>query len=322
VFNNLSNTSYTVYVRESISRCGDTATAVLVYCNVAPVGVSDFNCTKVNTALTGNVVTNDFDLDRNKLKVTAQLFTPTQEGGVFSVDTLGNYLYTPLAGFIGYDTIRYTVCDSVAVPECSEGKLIVKVSNQGVYANVDSVNMNMGESLVSVSSILANDSTDDGGLFSLNTVVTNAATAKGGSITIDLLGNYSYVPASGFYGTDSYTYSISDLCGVADTAELRIVVKDVKLIPVFIPEGFSPNGDGNHEYFVLENIEGYSSITIKVFNRWGSLVYENDNYRGPDWWDGNSNNGLTFGDKLPDGTYFYQITIDGVKYPGYLTLKR
>jgi gliding motility-associated-like protein len=42
-----------------------------------------------------------------------------------------------------------------------------------------------------------------------------------------------------------------------------------------------------------------------VYNRWGSLVYEMDNYL--DQWDGTSNRGITIGNELPDGTYFVDI---------------
>jgi gliding motility-associated-like protein len=102
-----------------------------------------------------------------------------------------------------------------------------------------------------------------------------------------------------------------------------ITLKEIKVITLFIPEGFSPNADGAHDYFVLGNTDGYTNITFKVFNRWGSLVYENNDYRGPEWWDGSSNNGLTIGEKLPDGTYFYEIrTNKGEKYVNYFTLKR
>jgi gliding motility-associated-like protein len=170
-------------------------------------------------------------------------------------------------------------------------------------------------------SLLSNDYTDDGDSIYIQKV-TNVATTGGGNITIHGNGQYTYSPVPGFVGTDSYVYTIADRCGNLSSASLEIRVIETILKKIFIPEGFSPNGDGAHDLFELGNVEGYK-IKIKVFNRWGSLVYEHNDYKAPSWWDGNSNTGLTIGDRLPDGTYFYEIETDaGDKYVRYLTLKR
>ncbi|HWZ23191.1 MAG TPA: gliding motility-associated C-terminal domain-containing protein, partial [Cytophagaceae bacterium] len=193
------------------------------------------------------------------------------------------------------------------------------VSRQLVYANKDTASVIMNEELSSSLSILANDSASDGDSIYLN-AVTNAATLQGGSITIDKNGNYTYTPKEDFIGQDEYTYTIRDFCGY--TAKAKIIINVAKKKTLFIPEGFSPNGDGSHDLFVLENVEGYQ-LKIKVFNRWGALVYENNDYKAPDWWDGSANTGLVIGDRLPDGTYFYEIeTNTGDKFVRYLTLKR
>ena len=73
------------------------------------------------------------------------------------------------------------------------------------------------------------------------------------------------------------------------------------LVVCRIPEGFSPNNDGYNDTFKLK---GYDVKTIKVYNRYGNLVYSSTNYN--DNWEGQSNEG----DKLPVGTYFYHIIYD------------
>ena len=82
---------------------------------------------------------------------------------------------------------------------------------------------------------------------------------------------------------------------------------------LFIPEGFSPNNDGANDYFVIENKNPGSKIGIEIFNRWGSRVYQSDNYQN-DWG----------GDDLPVGTYYYVIKFSDGTEPkaGYLTLWR
>jgi gliding motility-associated-like protein len=218
--------------------------------------------------------------------------------------------------FVGVDTMDYQVCDIILGGSCSPGRIIIKVSNARPVATDDTASVNKNMQYSSYVSVLANDSTTDGDVFSI-VAVTNGTTANGGSYTLDNAGNYTYSPASDFVGEDYFTYIIEDRCD-DDTAFVRIQVEDI-----FIPEGFSPNGDGSHDFFVIEGGEGYK-IDIKVFNRWGSMVYQMDDYKSPDWWDGSANSGITLGDRLPDGTYYYVIDLNDGKKPRvrYITIKR
>ena len=65
---------------------------------------------------------------------------------------------------------------------------------------------------------------------------------------------------------------------------------------IIVPNIITPNGDGHNDYFVIENIERLESANLKIFNRWGTLIYSSDNYKND--WDG--------GD-APDGVYFWHI---------------
>ncbi|HVI44683.1 MAG TPA: gliding motility-associated C-terminal domain-containing protein [Chitinophaga sp.] len=103
-----------------------------------------------------------------------------------------------------------------------------------------------------------------------------------------------------------------------------ITLKEVKLK---IPEGISPNGDGRNDRFVIEGLDPTAQVDMKIVNRWGDVVYENADYKNN--WEGRSNRGLRVGDILPDGTYYYVITIkDKVqtnkvqRFVGFLTLMR
>ena len=63
-----------------------------------------------------------------------------------------------------------------------------------------------------------------------------------------------------------------------------------------IPEGISPNNDGFNDEFDLSS---YGVTSLKIYNRYGVLVYSKSNYLNE--WKGQSNDG----DILPVGTYFY-----------------
>ena len=94
-------------------------------------------------------------------------------------------------------------------------------------------------------------------------------------------------------------------------------------LSIFIPEGFSPNGDGINDLFVIRGATGLT-VSLEVYNRWGSLVYKNDDYRND--WDGKPNSGIAISSDangLPDGTYYYVVTTsDGRKFVRYMTINR
>ncbi|GAB2520504.1 hypothetical protein GCM10027085_08010 [Spirosoma aerophilum] len=93
---------------------------------------------------------------------------------------------------------------------------------------------------------------------------------------------------------------------------------------VFIPEGFSPNGDGINDLFVIKYLPEGVSVQLEVYNRWGHLVYQNASYKND--WDGTPNQGISVAaakEGLPDGTYYYQIKLsDGREFVRFLTLAR
>jgi gliding motility-associated-like protein/uncharacterized repeat protein (TIGR01451 family) len=75
-----------------------------------------------------------------------------------------------------------------------------------------------------------------------------------------------------------------------------------------IPEGFSPNGDGVNDLFVVAGVPTGSKVNCTVFNRWGHCVYQMDDYKNN--WGGEVNQGVKFGNGgLPDGTYWYKVII-------------
>lgn len=114
-------------------------------------------------------------------------------------------------------------------------------------------------------------------------------------------------------------------CHASDS--LRITVLNGDSLPckqeeIFIPEGFSPDEDGTNDKLVIYGLNG-RRMSILVFNRWGTLVYESNPYLNN--WDGVCNQpNVISGDYLPEGTYFYIIQIEGESETrkGYLTLWR
>ena len=63
---------------------------------------------------------------------------------------------------------------------------------------------------------------------------------------------------------------------------------------------FTPNNDGFNDTWEIPDIQAYGKCDVKVYNRWGQMVYANKNY--DNLWDGSSN-----GNPLPDGAYYFII---------------
>nr|WP_297918375.1 gliding motility-associated C-terminal domain-containing protein [uncultured Allomuricauda sp.] len=78
---------------------------------------------------------------------------------------------------------------------------------------------------------------------------------------------------------------------------------------------FSPNGDGVNETFTIDCISRYPSNVLKVYNRWGNLVFEQRGYTND--WDGTSSGRATInkGELLPVGTYYYVLDLGNGSEP-------
>lgn len=109
------------------------------------------------------------------------------------------------------------------------------------------------------------------------------------------------------------TASHAEGCTVTDSVVIIVV-------NLTIPTGFSPNGDSMNDKFVIPELADLDG-KLTVWNRWGDIVFESEHYEND--WNGNCENPLCYGDGiLPDGTYFYLVSVEEISYKGYFTLKK
>ncbi len=131
--------------------------------------------------------------------------------------------------------------------------------------------------------------------------------------------------------------SLEDFEANNDDQELFIRVEDtqncyeiysfnlaIENCELFIPQGFSPNGDGINDTFHIKNLyDSYPQFNLKIYSRNGNLVFEG-NANQPEF-NGISSRGINSGNQLPSATYYYVLNLnddDNTIYKGWVYLNR
>jgi gliding motility-associated-like protein len=87
-----------------------------------------------------------------------------------------------------------------------------------------------------------------------------------------------------------YWLQVTNICGsITDSISVNFVYCG----NIYIPNIITPNDDNINDYFKIKGIEN-QVWGLQIFNRWGNLIYETDNYKNE--WNA---------EKQTDGTYFY-----------------
>jgi gliding motility-associated-like protein len=122
-------------------------------------------------------------------------------------------------------------------------------------------------------------------------------------------GSYVWTPSSGLssatvlnpsatpQATTNYTLTVTSPQGCVATDQMVITVVPYCIKPM---NAFTPNGDGINDRWLITNGNCLISVRAQVFNRYGSRVFEANNYDNT--WDGTYK-----GKPLPDGTYYYVL---------------
>jgi gliding motility-associated-like protein len=117
-------------------------------------------------------------------------------------------------------------------------------------------------------------------------------------------------PAATPLQTTAYILVMTDSfppCVKITTDAITVFVEDCTLEIYNI---FTPNADTKNDFFFIKNLP--SNSALQVFNRWGSVVFQSDNYNNK--WDG---------DAVPDGTYYYILVLPSkVDYHGFVEISR
>ena len=209
----------------------------------------------------------------------------------------------------GVYTYTYTICKKSASTECKSAEAVIKLL-PALIANDDDFTANPINPLVKegiAGNVLDNDRYADGKASEhLDKVQITVLDNNKSGARIEQNGDV-VIPQGAPAGDYTLTYSLcmKDHPTICDDAKVKIVILEDK--PIVIHNGISANGDGVNDGFMIEHIEGYPKNNLKIFNRWGVLVYEKDGYTNSEPFDGHSNGRATISaeSKLPQGTYYY-----------------
>ena len=100
--------------------------------------------------------------------------------------------------------------------------------------------------------------------------------------------------------TTTYIVFVTDSnhCRVSDTVVVTVIPE------LFVPNGFTPNGDGKNDVWEIDYINKFPNVEVEVYNRWGERIFYSKGYPDNERWDGTYN-----GKKLPTGTYYFIINL-------------
>ena len=172
--------------------------------------------------ITTNVLSNDTDADNDPLTVTSIDIT-TLAGG--TVTDLGNGLinYTPDPNFNGTDTFSYTVSDGNGSTDTSIVTITVNPVPDAPVATADAFTTTEDTAVVvAAPGLIGNDYDEDGDPLTISS--TPIAGPSDGTLTLGTDGAFTYIPNTGFIGTDTFTYRLNDSTGLTATTTVTITV--------------------------------------------------------------------------------------------------
>src|SRR5207244_586882 len=232
-----------------------TITAV----NDAPVAANDSYTTNEDTALTGNVLTNDTDVDGDAL--TAAVVSTTAHG-TLALSPTGAFTYTPAANYNGSDSFSYKANDTALDSNVATVTITITPVNDPPVAVDDAFTTNEDTPLSG--NVLTNDTDVDAGT-TLNAVLV--ATTTHGTLTLAANGGFTYTPAANYNGTDSFTYKANDGARDSNDATVAITVAAVNDPPVATDDALTTNEDTPLAGNVLTNdtdVDAGTTLTAAV----------------------------------------------------------
>lgn len=140
--------------------------------------------------------------------------------------------------------------------------------------------------------------------FTAGEIISRNWTVNGVSISSDSISNFIFdLPGEYLICLELVTAT-----GCSDTLCKFITVLPLEIV---LPNIISPNEDGLNELLSFQYLTFFDSNHLTVFNRWGNIVFEKENYQND--WNGGGNT---------EGVYYYTLLVEDKSYSGYFHLAK
>ncbi len=320
---------------QSVAQAGDSVTITNPNSPNAIIGNLRPNQSYVFMWSLSNSVCADFDVDTITVTVsrlpndvanagddlvfcgTGSIFveatTPSQGTGLWTSPTNATIitptaLRTEVLNLVNGENILIWSLTNGACRNYSVDTLFVTVDERP-EANRDSFRVIYNNNGTNVNVVL-NDSLTN------NWSVSLVAPPANGIVTNNNDGSFGVV-LTNFLGTETFTYTVCNTncpAEFCDTTTVTLLIDGG--LNCDVPNIFTPNQDGTNDALIIPCLSNYPNSKIVIFNRWGDVVYESDNYQND--WQGTFRN-----EPLPDGTYFYILTTSPQQvFQGFVELRR
>jgi hypothetical protein len=209
----LDGTTVVIGARQNDHGGGNRGSAHLfVAGNMPPVAADDSHATDEDTALVvaaPGVLANDSDPDGDPITVS---LVGSPASGTLTLNADGSFSYVPDGEFSGTDSFTYRVNDGTADSGVATVTIAVSAVNDVPGASPDAYSTPQDATLsVAAPGVLENDTDIEGPL----SAILMSGPAHG-TLALNADGAFTYTPAAGFSGSDSFTYQASD--GAASSA--------------------------------------------------------------------------------------------------------
>jgi VCBS repeat-containing protein len=214
--------------------------AVTTVINVPPVATDDafsMNEDAILTLSVPGVLGNDYDADGDQM-TAIKVGDPTH--GMLTFNTNGSFIYTPAANYNGVDSFVYRVNDGKASSNIATVRISVTAVNDAPEAQNDSYSTTRNTVLtIAAPGVLGNDIDVDGD--ALTVVVVNGP--GHGALNLGANGGFTYTPAAGYLGGESFTYRANDTGADSNMATVSITVLDINVTPVAANDTYNVDED-------------------------------------------------------------------------------
>lgn len=216
--------------------------------------------------------------------ICVEFYISLAENGTEKVDELGIYISDTTIGGASSDFLPYNPQITANASQLNDFNNWVLISGSYIAGG--------GEQYITIGNFNSNANT---------TVTPNPATPTG--LALNGIAYYYVDDVSLTICSTVDSNTVNNDTTNQDSTNNDTTITPLDSLPsLSIPNIITPNNDGKNEVFLIENLIHYPNTSLKIFNRWGSLVFETSNYLND--WKGKDNKGNT----LSEGVYYFILT--------------